>query len=65
MPFVTTPNHWHALVRYAGALQAGKHVRRSRACHNLFEGRRICPGRQEIQTGHVFGDADAFDGGFP
>ena len=39
--WVTTPNHWHALVSIHAA-QAGKHVFVQKpVCHNLFEGRKM------------------------
>ncbi len=39
--WVTTPNHWHALVCIHAA-QAGKHVFVQKpVCHNLFEGRKM------------------------
>lgn len=39
--WVTTPNHWHALVSIQAA-QAGKHVFVQKpVCHNLFEGRKM------------------------
>ena len=39
--WVTTPNHWHALVCIHAA-QAGKHVFVQKPiCHNLFEGRKM------------------------
>ncbi|MDD2598176.1 MAG: Gfo/Idh/MocA family oxidoreductase [Kiritimatiellae bacterium] len=39
--WVTTPNHWHALICIHAA-QAGKHVFVQKpVCHNLFEGRKM------------------------
>ncbi|MCL2744929.1 MAG: Gfo/Idh/MocA family oxidoreductase, partial [Planctomycetaceae bacterium] len=39
--WVTTPNHWHALV-CIHALQAGKHVFVQKpVCHCIFEGRKM------------------------
>ena len=39
--WVTTPNHWHALV-CIHALQAGKHVFVQKPiCHSIFEGRKM------------------------